>query len=159
MLINREGHLKLTDFGLSKMDVRLRRQPRISDILGTPAKKCKRGTSTENFVTPKHRDGGHSGKGSQVSSFQRHPNRTPGQILSLTSTLAFSVAKKKLASGSVTPLLANRPADKQAPNMGRRLSAAQGIELSHMNTDGSFLLNSPMTPLRSSRRRPPSIAE
>ena len=37
MLITREGHLKLTDFGLSKLS--LKRQLRIQDVLGTPAAK------------------------------------------------------------------------------------------------------------------------
>ncbi|XP_014668611.1 PREDICTED: uncharacterized protein LOC106809888 [Priapulus caudatus] len=75
MLVSNEGHIKLTDFGLSK--VSLNRQIGVADVIGTP------------FVTK---------SGSDYF-------RTPGQVLSLTSNLAFSVDRTKMQS---TPLKDNK---------------------------------------------------
>ncbi|XP_043920482.1 serine/threonine-protein kinase greatwall [Protopterus annectens] len=59
MLISNEGHIKLTDFGLSK--VTLNREINMTDILTTPS-----------MIKPK-----------------RDYSRTPGQVLSLISSLGF----------------------------------------------------------------------
>ncbi|KAG8172052.1 hypothetical protein JTE90_014541 [Oedothorax gibbosus] len=75
MLISATGHVKLTDFGLSKITVIKPIKP--GDLLGTPS--C-------------YTSGG--GNNTQL------PNRTPGQLLSLTSALAFSVKKESLPIAS-----------------------------------------------------------
>ncbi|XP_076320504.1 serine/threonine-protein kinase greatwall-like isoform X2 [Tachypleus tridentatus] len=63
MLISSKGHIKLTDFGLSKITIK--KQIELADVLGTPS--C-----LNHFGSP----------------FLN--TRTPGQILSLTSSLAFN---------------------------------------------------------------------
>ncbi|XP_070564918.1 serine/threonine-protein kinase greatwall-like isoform X2 [Ptychodera flava] len=63
MLIADNGHIKLTDFGLSKIS--LNRRIGITDVLNTPS-VCKFSNARDYY-------------------------RTPGQILSLTSTFAFNV--------------------------------------------------------------------
>uniref|UniRef100_A0A8C4Q714 Serine/threonine-protein kinase greatwall n=1 Tax=Eptatretus burgeri TaxID=7764 RepID=A0A8C4Q714_EPTBU len=68
MLISNDGHVKLTDFGLSK--VCLNREINMADIMHTPSMHGKKNA----------------------------PSRTPGQILSLVSSFAFEEAKKTLPS-------------------------------------------------------------
>ncbi|XP_035658622.1 serine/threonine-protein kinase greatwall-like isoform X2 [Branchiostoma floridae] len=63
MLITNNGHIKLTDFGLSKFN--LNREINMADVMGTP---------------------------SQVKTSNDY-NRTPGQLLSLTMALSFSAQK------------------------------------------------------------------
>ncbi|XP_033117973.1 serine/threonine-protein kinase greatwall-like isoform X2 [Anneissia japonica] len=70
MLIGASGHIKLTDFGLSS--IKLQRKLTASDIIQTPA--------TRNIKLPEN--------------FYR----TPGQILSLTSSLGFSPALKDITN-------------------------------------------------------------
>ncbi|XP_078661526.1 serine/threonine-protein kinase greatwall-like [Branchiostoma floridae x Branchiostoma belcheri] len=64
MLISNDGHIKLTDFGLSKFN--LNREINMADVMGTP---------------------------SQVKTWSNDYNRTPGQLLSLTMALSFSAQK------------------------------------------------------------------
>ncbi|XP_054707549.1 LOW QUALITY PROTEIN: serine/threonine-protein kinase greatwall-like [Uloborus diversus] len=64
MLISSTGHIKLTDFGLSKITVK--KSIKLVDLIGSPS--C---LNTE--------------------SKQYLPHRTPGQLMSLTSTFAFPV--------------------------------------------------------------------
>ncbi|XP_042897815.1 serine/threonine-protein kinase greatwall isoform X2 [Parasteatoda tepidariorum] len=73
MLISASGHIKLTDFGLSKITIS--RPIEISDILGSPS--CYTQDSKEGL-----------------------PNRTPGQLLSLTSTFGFACNSSISNSGS-----------------------------------------------------------
>ncbi|KAG8573633.1 hypothetical protein GDO81_012475 [Engystomops pustulosus] len=78
MLISNEGHIKLTDFGLSK--VALKREINMIDILTTPS-----------MAKPK-----------------RDYFRTPGQVLSLISSLGFNSpvrSKVQGSSSSMTPVL------------------------------------------------------
>ncbi|XP_007899355.2 serine/threonine-protein kinase greatwall [Callorhinchus milii] len=78
MLISNKGHIKLTDFGLSK--VTLNREINMMDILNTPS-----------MVNP---------------NFDYY--RTPGQILSLISSLGFNTpagGKNKVASPSISPMV------------------------------------------------------
>ncbi|KAM5156623.1 serine/threonine-protein kinase greatwall [Mantella aurantiaca] len=78
MLISNEGHIKLTDFGLSK--VSLKREINMLDILTTPS-----------MAKPK-----------------QDYFRTPGQVLSLISSLGFNSpvrSKMQVSVSSVTPLL------------------------------------------------------
>ncbi|XP_013789256.1 serine/threonine-protein kinase greatwall-like [Limulus polyphemus] len=63
MLISSKGHIKLTDFGLSKITIK--KQIELADVLGTPSCLNHFGSPCLN-------------------------TRTPGQILSLTSSLAFN---------------------------------------------------------------------
>ena len=65
MLISQTGHIKLTDFGLSKID--LNRRICIGDVMNTPS--VNQAYSSDYF-------------------------RTPGQVLSLTTNFAFSSQKK-----------------------------------------------------------------
>ncbi|XP_063933859.1 serine/threonine-protein kinase greatwall-like isoform X2 [Zophobas morio] len=69
ILIDERGHLKLTDFGLSRVSSLLSKDLTASDLLHTPKK------NSNSFLPP----------------------RTPGQVLSLTSSLFFHSC-----SGSVT---------------------------------------------------------
>ncbi|XP_066300252.1 serine/threonine-protein kinase greatwall-like [Branchiostoma lanceolatum] len=64
MLITNNGHIKLTDFGLSKSN--LNREINMADVIGTP---------------------------SQAKTSSNDYNRTPGQLLSLTMALSFSAQK------------------------------------------------------------------
>uniref|UniRef100_A0A8C5Q1P3 Serine/threonine-protein kinase greatwall n=1 Tax=Leptobrachium leishanense TaxID=445787 RepID=A0A8C5Q1P3_9ANUR len=84
MLISNEGHIKLTDFGLSK--VTLKRELNMMDILTTPS-----------MAKPK-----------------RDYSRTPGQVLSLISSLGFytPVRSKVHTSVTMTPVLAERTQEK-----------------------------------------------
>ncbi|XP_055931434.1 serine/threonine-protein kinase greatwall-like [Argiope bruennichi] len=72
MLISATGHIKLTDFGLSKITVN--KPIKIIDLLGSP------------------NDNSESNDGL--------PNRTPGQLLSLTSAFGFSSKKGSLNAAS-----------------------------------------------------------
>ncbi|XP_054931625.2 serine/threonine-protein kinase greatwall isoform X1 [Dermacentor andersoni] len=63
MLISAEGHVKLTDFGLSQVE---RKHIELADVLGTPASRA---------------------------SSRPVLGRTPGQLLSLTSDLSFTGAR------------------------------------------------------------------
>ncbi|KAG8443301.1 hypothetical protein GDO86_011915 [Hymenochirus boettgeri] len=77
MLISNEGHIKLTDFGLSK--VTLKRELSMMDILTTPS-----------MAKPK-----------------RDYSRTPGQVLSLISSLGFNTpvgCKMNVSVSRQTPL-------------------------------------------------------
>lgn len=77
MLISNKGHIKLTDFGLSK--VTLKRELNMFDILTTPS-----------MAKPK-----------------RDYSRTPGQVLSLISSLGFNSpvhSKMQASSTSLTPV-------------------------------------------------------
>ncbi|KAE8595922.1 hypothetical protein XENTR_v10015917 [Xenopus tropicalis] len=71
MLISNEGHIKLTDFGLSK--VTLKRELSMMDILTTPS-----------MAKPK-----------------RDYSRTPGQVLSLISSLGFNTPVGGRTQGSI----------------------------------------------------------
>ncbi|XP_041039187.1 serine/threonine-protein kinase greatwall isoform X2 [Carcharodon carcharias] len=80
MLISNQGHIKLTDFGLSR--VTLNREINIMDILNTPS-----------MINPK------------LDYY-----RTPGQILSLISSLSFNTpvgGKTKDASPILSPMIHN----------------------------------------------------
>ncbi|XP_043546461.1 serine/threonine-protein kinase greatwall isoform X1 [Chiloscyllium plagiosum] len=79
MLISNQGHIKLTDFGLSR--VTLNREINIMDILNTPS-----------MINPK------------LDYY-----RTPGQILSLISSLSFNTVggKTKDASPILSPMVRN----------------------------------------------------
>ncbi|GBM44944.1 Serine/threonine-protein kinase greatwall [Araneus ventricosus] len=72
MLISATGHIKLTDFGLSKITVN--KAIKIIDLLGSP----------NNCSGPN----------------EGLPNRTPGQLLSLTSAFGFSSRKSSLHEAS-----------------------------------------------------------
>ncbi|GFU39411.1 hypothetical protein NPIL_332611 [Nephila pilipes] len=69
MLISATGHVKLTDFGLSKITVN--KPIRVRDLLGSPS--CYSSGSNGALL-----------------------NRTPGQLLSLTSAFGFSAEKNSL---------------------------------------------------------------
>ncbi|KAK0136169.1 Serine/threonine-protein kinase greatwall [Merluccius polli] len=69
MLISNEGHIKLTDFGLSK--VKLDRELNLVDILTTPS----------------------------LAKPNKHYSRTPGQVLSLICSLGFSPPRNILKFG------------------------------------------------------------
>lgn len=74
ILVSATGHIKLTDFGLSKVD---NKRIELVDVLGTPARRA-----TSKVISP---------------------FRTPGQLLSLTSDLSFSGAlPRSLAARSAT---------------------------------------------------------
>ncbi|KAM3929132.1 serine/threonine-protein kinase greatwall [Leptodactylus fuscus] len=78
MLISNEGHIKLTDFGLSK--VTLKRELNMIDILTTPS----------------------------MAKPLRDYSRTPGQVLSLISSLGFNSPVRGKAQGlssTMTPVL------------------------------------------------------
>ncbi|XP_048380480.1 serine/threonine-protein kinase greatwall isoform X1 [Stegostoma tigrinum] len=79
MLISNQGHIKLTDFGLSR--VTLNREINIMDILNTPS-----------MINPK------------LDYY-----RTPGQILSLISSLSFNTVggKTKDAAPILSPMMPN----------------------------------------------------
>ncbi|KAM9307886.1 serine/threonine-protein kinase greatwall [Gastrophryne carolinensis] len=88
MLISNEGHIKLTDFGLSK--VTLKREINMVDILNTPS-----------MAKPK-----------------QDYFRTPGQVLSLISSLAFNspVRGKTPASvSSMTPMFNEKSIGNSTP--------------------------------------------
>lgn len=74
MLISAQGHVKLTDFGLSQVE---RKHIELADVLGTPASRA---------------------------SSRPVQGRTPGQLLSLTSDLSFTgpqrSARRRLPRGS-----------------------------------------------------------
>ncbi|XP_063306866.1 serine/threonine-protein kinase greatwall [Pelobates fuscus] len=103
MLISNEGHIKLTDFGLSK--VTLKRELNMMDILTTPS-----------MAKPK-----------------RDYSRTPGQVLSLISSLAFytPVRNKVQTSITMTPVSAERTQEKYSTPilMKRRESTLKGNKL------------------------------
>lgn len=67
MLISHTGHVKLTDFGLSEVQ---HKHLVLQDVLGTPA-----GRAARSVV---------------------FPSRTPGQLMSLTSSLSFSAARQQV---------------------------------------------------------------
>ncbi|CAL8294020.1 unnamed protein product [Lota lota] len=76
MLISNEGHIKLTDFGLSK--VKLDRELNLVDILNTPS----------------------------LAKLDKHYSRTPGQILSLICSLGFNTPaaeNRRSCSASAVP--------------------------------------------------------
>ncbi|XP_059900822.1 serine/threonine-protein kinase greatwall isoform X1 [Gadus macrocephalus] len=76
MLISNEGHIKLTDFGLSK--VKLDRELNLSDILTTPS----------------------------LAKPDKHYSRTPGQVLSLICSLGFNTPEaeyRRSCSASAVP--------------------------------------------------------
>ncbi|XP_049517100.1 serine/threonine-protein kinase greatwall isoform X2 [Dermacentor silvarum] len=73
MLISAEGHVKLTDFGLSQVE---RKHIELADVLGTPASRA---------------------------SSRPVLGRTPGQLLSLTSDLSFTGARVKSAAVRSAP--------------------------------------------------------
>ncbi|XP_066441590.1 serine/threonine-protein kinase greatwall-like isoform X2 [Eleutherodactylus coqui] len=87
MLISNEGHIKLTDFGLSK--VTLKREINMIDILTTPS----------------------------MAKPNRDYFRTPGQVLSLISSLGFnSPARGKMAAASsMTPVLSESSQSNSTP--------------------------------------------
>ncbi|KAM4705180.1 serine/threonine-protein kinase greatwall [Rhinophrynus dorsalis] len=72
MLISNAGHIKLTDFGLSK--VTLKRELNMMDILTTPS-----------MAKPK-----------------RDYSRTPGQVLSLISSLGFNTPARSKTQGTIS---------------------------------------------------------
>lgn len=65
MLVSNEGRIKLTDFGLSKLDVERNKRPSVIDVMNTPS--CKWPLASSSYW------------------------RTPGQIASLTTDFTFSV--------------------------------------------------------------------
>lgn len=73
MLISATGHLKLTDFGLSK--VTLQKPIQLVDLLGTPLYN-----SAKKYMQ----------------------NRTPGQLLSLTTSFAFNAPQNSMSNMSDT---------------------------------------------------------
>ncbi|XP_069815219.1 serine/threonine-protein kinase greatwall isoform X2 [Dendropsophus ebraccatus] len=88
MLISNEGHIKLTDFGLSK--VALKREINMIDILTTPS-----------MAKPK-----------------RDYSRTPGQVLSLISSLGFNSpvrSKMQGSTSSMTPVLSESSQENSSP--------------------------------------------
>ncbi|KAM4687422.1 serine/threonine-protein kinase greatwall isoform 2-T2 [Discoglossus pictus] len=74
MLISNEGHIKLTDFGLSK--VSLKREINMVDILTTPS----------------------------MAKPMRDYSRTPGQVLSLISSLGFSTPARGKMQAPISPV-------------------------------------------------------
>lgn len=81
ILVSISGHVKLTDFGLSKVD---NKRIEVVDVLGTPARR-----ETSKTISP---------------------FRTPGQLLSLTSDLSFSGAlpRSVVARSATRPDLCRR---------------------------------------------------
>ncbi|XP_053323310.1 serine/threonine-protein kinase greatwall [Spea bombifrons] len=104
MLISNEGHIKLTDFGLSK--VTLKREINMMDILTTPS-----------MAKPK-----------------RDYFRTPGQVLSLISSLGFNTpvrSKMQTSLSSLTPASVDRSQGNfSTPILARKKeSSAKGSKL------------------------------
>ncbi|KAM4026697.1 serine/threonine-protein kinase greatwall isoform 2-T2 [Anomaloglossus baeobatrachus] len=92
MLISNEGHIKLTDFGLSK--VTLKRELNMIDILTTPS-----------MAKPK-----------------QDYFRTPGQVLSLISSLGFNSpvrSKVQAPAPSMTPTFSDRSQNNSTPLLVR----------------------------------------
>ncbi|XP_030848671.1 serine/threonine-protein kinase greatwall-like [Strongylocentrotus purpuratus] len=109
MLISNEGHIKLTDFGLSKIS--MDHKINVSDILGTPS-----------VVKPLRSD-----------SFYR----TPGQVLSLTTNLTFdtpgAVLEEKFRHLRHTPL--SSPLLTSVNRQGLPRPSSLGDLLSDLNRD------------------------
>ncbi|XP_035219143.1 serine/threonine-protein kinase greatwall-like isoform X2 [Stegodyphus dumicola] len=111
MLISSNGHLKLTDFGLSKITVK--KAIKLMDLLGSPG--CFGSNSKNQF-----------------------PNRTPGQLLSLTSVLGFPSRRSSAIVGDTTasPSFAN--ADMA---FGKRNCVSDSLDLNYKQ--GSQYRSSP----------------
>ncbi|KAM8967584.1 serine/threonine-protein kinase greatwall isoform 2-T2 [Pelodytes ibericus] len=104
MLISNEGHIKLTDFGLSK--VTLKRELNMMDILTTPS----------------------------MAKPNRDYFRTPGQVLSLISSLGFNTPvrnNKMQTSVSMTPVSVERSHGNFSTPivMKKRSNSAKGSKL------------------------------
>ena len=90
MLIAANGHIKLTDFGLSEIDHKIT----LAEILPTP--KVKQSASVFTFVDGISPISNLNNEQSQLMNNQTHlsntnvQQRTPGQILSLTSNIDFN---------------------------------------------------------------------
>ncbi|XP_028393875.1 serine/threonine-protein kinase greatwall-like [Dendronephthya gigantea] len=67
MLVTNEGRIKLTDFGLSKVDLERNKKPTVMDVMNTPS--CKPPISSPGYW------------------------RTPGQVASLATDFTFSIPK------------------------------------------------------------------
>ncbi|XP_073437844.1 serine/threonine-protein kinase greatwall [Dendrobates tinctorius] len=108
MLISNEGHIKLTDFGLSK--VTLKREINMIDILTTPS-----------MAKPKE------------DYF-----RTPGQVLSLISSLGFNTPVRSKVKGpapSVTPVFSEVSQNNSTPLLTRNKE--------HLGKAGKLLISCP----------------
>lgn len=120
MLISNEGHIKLTDFGLSK--VTLKRELSMMDILTTPS-----------MAKPK-----------------RDYSRTPGQVLSLISSLGFytPVRNKVQTSITVTPVPAETTQEKFSTPviMKKRESLVKGSK--HLAKCPGTNISSPSMPVK-----------
>ncbi|XP_056593580.1 serine/threonine-protein kinase greatwall isoform X2 [Triplophysa dalaica] len=137
MLISNEGHLKLTDFGLSK--VKLDRELNLTDILTTPS-----------LMKPK-----------------KDYFRTPGQVLSLISSLGLNTpvteGKRNSSTGFGSPMscgkvkkrnsfLCSPQLKKRVEYMNSPVCSAQAIGSNNVFSPG--MLGKSLTPrLMKSRRR------
>ncbi|CAL1266255.1 unnamed protein product [Larinioides sclopetarius] len=109
MLISATGHIKLTDFGLSKITVN--KPIKIIDLLGSP-NTC-------------------SGPNEDL------PNRTPGQLLSLTSAIGFSSRKNSLHAASTAS-----PSFPEETSVGRRSYMSDSrISVDRHSSDFSSILS------------------
>ncbi|XP_028620761.1 serine/threonine-protein kinase greatwall isoform X2 [Grammomys surdaster] len=108
MLISNEGHIKLTDFGLSK--VTLNRDINMMDILTTPS----------------------------MSKPKQDYSRTPGQVLSLISSLGFftPVGEKDQDSSNMFS------APKSEGQLSQGLICPMSVDQKEPTSDSSKLLNS-----------------
>ncbi|GFT76124.1 hypothetical protein TNCV_3954201 [Trichonephila clavipes] len=105
MLISASGHIKLTDFGLSKITVN--KPIRVRDLVGSPS--CY--TSGLNKALP---------------------NRTPGQLLSLTSSIAFPTIKNNLhIASTASPILS----DETSVELRSCMSDSKSVSHSRFSTD------------------------
>ncbi|XP_077513409.1 serine/threonine-protein kinase greatwall isoform X2 [Amblyomma americanum] len=138
MLISAQGHIKLTDFGLSRVE---RKHIELADVLGTPASRaCSRPVL----------------------------GRTPGQLLSLTSDLSFTGARpaamavcsatrrscrRRLPRGSLTGSVGSLEVNRR-PSLKRSPTSPSGGEVKRLHFDlgSSPPLNSA---LHSSATSPP----
>uniref|UniRef100_A0A6Q2XYC5 Serine/threonine-protein kinase greatwall n=1 Tax=Esox lucius TaxID=8010 RepID=A0A6Q2XYC5_ESOLU len=136
MLVSNEGHIKLTDFGLSK--VKLDRELSLSDILTTPSLA----KPTQDYF------------------------RTPGQVLSLISSLGLNTpgveSKPRCRSSAVfSPMSCGKIEQRKNCSPLRRPKGLLGSPVCHSQTLGPnscvfspFLLGKSLTPrLLKSRRR------
>lgn len=141
MLISAQGHIKLTDFGLSQVD---RKHIELADVLGTPASRaCSRPVL----------------------------GRTPGQLLSLTSDLSFTGARpqgmmvcsatrrscrRRLPRGSLTGSLGILEVNRRS-SLKRSPTSPSGGEIKRLHFD---LGTSPPlpSPLHSSVTSPDAVS-
>ncbi|KAL1784405.1 serine serine/threonine-protein kinase greatwall isoform X2 [Sigmodon hispidus] len=120
MLISNEGHIKLTDFGLSK--VTLNRDINMMDILTTPS-----------MAKPKH-----------------DYSRTPGQVLSLISSLGFFTPIGEKSQDSATMF----SAPKSEAQLSRGLICPMSVDQKEPTSRSSRLLKSRLERLSSNPEIP-----